>query len=178
MKDKTFVALLRGVMPTGKNKVPMAALRVALAKAGLENAQTYIQSGNVIVSSSLSQGELESLIHGVIAANFGGDIRVVARTPRQLGNIMKKTPFANVDNSKVYFSLLASKPAADRRKEFLAIDFSPDKVQIVGDVIYTLYATKHSDSKFNNNFYERKLKVAATTRNYNTMIKLIKLGSA
>lgn len=32
------------------------------------------------------------------------------------------------------------------------------------------------DSRFNNNYFERKLKVTATTRNFNTMTKLVKLG--
>ena len=58
------------------------------------------------------------------------------------------------------------------------IDFSPDQVQYWGNTIYTLYATKHSDSKFNNNYFERKLKVTATTRNLNTMTKLIAIASA
>ena len=53
----------------------------------------------------------------------------------------------------------------------------PDEVVLVDDIIYTLYATKYSDSKFNNNFYERKLKVAATTRNFNTMSRCVELST-
>jgi uncharacterized protein (DUF1697 family) len=45
---KKYAILLRGVMPTGKNRVPMAELRVALSNAGLSDVQTYIQSGNVM----------------------------------------------------------------------------------------------------------------------------------
>ena len=44
----TYVVLLRGVMPYGRNKVPMATLRTILSEAGLENVQTYIQTGNVV----------------------------------------------------------------------------------------------------------------------------------
>ncbi len=51
-------------------------------------------------------------------------------------------------------------------------------MRIVGDAIYTLCATKYSDSKFNNGFFERKLHVAATTRNFNTMTKLVELSTA
>jgi uncharacterized protein (DUF1697 family) len=50
---KTYVVLLRGVMPTGKNKVPMAQLRDVLSKAGFFNVRTYIQSGNVLVDTHL-----------------------------------------------------------------------------------------------------------------------------
>ena len=63
-------------------------------------------------------------------------------------------------------------------KEFIATDFSPDQVWYVKNTIYTLYATKHSDSKFNNNDFERKLKVTATTRKLNTMNKLVAMANA
>jgi len=63
-------------------------------------------------------------------------------------------------------------------RELVSTDFSPDQVRYVNNTIYTLYATKHSDSKFNNNFFERKLKVTATTRNLNTMLKLVALAAA
>jgi uncharacterized protein (DUF1697 family) len=77
---KTYIILLRGVMPTGKNKVPIALLRAALEKAGLKNVRTYIQSGNVVAESSLSQSRIEKLVHDVIKKRFGGDIAVLART--------------------------------------------------------------------------------------------------
>lgn len=165
-------------MPTGKNKVLMAPLRVALTKAGLEDVQTYIQSGNVVAASNLSQSRLEKLVHDIIAENSGGDITVVARTAAQFADTMKKNPFMRAEKSRLYFSLFASQPAPGLVKELLFTDFSPDKVRVVDDAIYTLYETKYSDSKFNNNFFERKLKIAATTRNFNTMTKLIELSSA
>ena len=58
---KTQIILLRGVTPTGKNKVPMTNLRVALEQAGLHGVGTYIQSGNVIDSSDLKQTKMEKL---------------------------------------------------------------------------------------------------------------------
>lgn len=69
-------------------------------------------------------------------------------------------------------------PGHDRLADLLATDWSPDEVRIVGDAIYTLCATKYSDSKFNNDFFERKLHVAATTRNFNTMTRLVALSTA
>ena len=161
----TFIILLRGLTPTGKNKVPMAPLRAALTKAGLTDVRTYIQSGNIIAASDLTQSKLESLVHEVIRKSFGGDIAVMARTSEQFAGILKRNPFADADGTKLYFSLLASEPDKKLLKELLTTDFSPDQVRCVHNTIYTLYATKHSDSKFNNNFFERKLKVTATTRN-------------
>lgn len=174
---KTFVILLRGVMPTGKNKVPMAPLRAALTAAGLGDVRTYIQSGNVIARSNLGQARLEALVHDVIADSFGADIAVVARTADQFENVMRKNPLAGADRSRLYFSLLAAMPAKDSIAELLSVDFSPDRVRIVDDAIYSWYATKYSDSRYNNSFFERKLKVAVTTRNFNTMTKLVELSA-
>lgn len=174
---KTFIILLRGVTPTGKNKVIMAPLRDALAEAGLVEVKTYIQSGNIIAKSKITQSEIEKLVHNVIERTSGGDIAVMARTREKFINIMKKNPFLNADTSRLYFSLLSSRPDSENATTFLNTDFSPDKIQIIDDVIYTLYATKYSDSRFNNNYFERRLKTAATTRNFNTMTKLIELSS-
>jgi uncharacterized protein (DUF1697 family) len=140
--------------------------------------RTYIQSGNVVALSSLTSIELEKLVHETIYRNFGGDIAVLARTPDQFSKILKHNPFKEEDGKRLYFSLPASEPDKKLLKEFLSTDFSPDKVRYVENTIYTLYATKHSDSKFNNNYFERKLKITATTRNLNTMNKLVAMASA
>ncbi|MET0072188.1 MAG: DUF1697 domain-containing protein [Candidatus Thiodiazotropha sp.] len=175
---KTFIILLRGVMPTGKNKVSMSLLQGALGEAGLENVQTYIQSGNLIASSNLTQAGIEELVHSTISQKFGGNIPVLARTPQQFSNILKRVPFQETDTKKLYFTLLAKNPNKHLLKEFTSIDHSPDHIIYEKNVIYTLYNTKHSDSKFNNNYFERKLKVTMTTRNFNTMNKLIELANA
>lgn len=171
----TFIILLRGVTPTGKNKVLMAPLRTALSKAGLKDVQAYIQSGNVIATSSLALPEVEKLVNEVIYESFGSDSAVLARTPEQLSEILKCNPFIDADGKRLYYSLLSAAPDKKRLEIFLSIDFSPDQVRFVNNTIYTLYATKHSDSKLNNNYFERKLRVTATTRNFNTMTKLVAL---
>jgi uncharacterized protein (DUF1697 family) len=173
----TQIILLRGVTPTGKNKVPMAPLRAALEDAGLKNARTYIQSGNVIAFTDLDQIALERLVHAVIKDNFGGDIVVMSRTASYFRKVLVNNPFNEADTSKVYFTLLSSKPETHILKEFLATEYAPDKIEVVDDMAYVLCATKYRDMKINNNFIERKLKVPATTRVYNTIAKLVEMSN-
>lgn len=175
---QTWIVLLRGVTPTGKNKVPMAALRAALETAGLEQVSTYIQSGNVIASSPLDRAALERLVHDVIAKEFGGDIVVLARTPAYFAQALARNPFAGADPARLYFTLLASPPEPGLLQSFMAPGYAPDKIEIVGDMAYVQCATKFSDMKINNNFIERKLKLSATTRVYNTIAALIALAAA
>ena len=175
---RTYVVLLRGVMPYGRNKVPMATLRTILSEAGLRDVQTYIQSGNVIAKSELKRAEIETLVHDAIRERIGAHIPAIARTAEQFRVIFEQNPFVNVDNTRVHFSLFHKIPSGEQREKFLLTDFSPDTVQLIGDTLYTLYNTKHSDSKFTNNFFEKQLKVTSTSRNFNTMSKLVELSSA
>ncbi|MCU0494020.1 MAG: DUF1697 domain-containing protein [Chloroflexaceae bacterium] len=175
---QTYIILLRAVTPTGKNKVPMVPLRAALEQAGLQQVRTYIQSGNVIATTDASQAELEQLVHHVIAREFGGDIAVLARSTDQFRTILAHNPFPSADPAKLYFTLLASTPAEALVNPFLATDYSPDQVRLIGDVVYVCCATQYSDIRPNNGFIERKLKVVATTRVYNTMARLMELSAA
>lgn len=174
---KTYILLLRGVMPSGKNKVPMAELRAALTDSGLTDVRTYIQSGNVIAKSDLNPIEISQLAHDTIKQKIGADITVITRTPGQIKQVLAGNPFPDADLSRLYYSLLLSPPAPELLQKFLELDFSPDELRVVGDTIYTLYATKLSDSKFTNNFFEKKLKIASTTRNFNTMSRLVELSA-
>ena len=68
-------------------------------------------------------------------------------------------------------------------QRFLAPGYTPDTIEVVGDMAYVLCAlcyvlcaTKYSDLKINNNFIARKLKTSATTRVYNTIRKIMELG--
>jgi uncharacterized protein (DUF1697 family)/predicted DNA-binding protein (MmcQ/YjbR family) len=175
-KDETYVILLRGVMPTGKNVVPMARLRQVLTKAGLGSVQTYIQSGNVIARSHLSRNEIQDFVHREIHKSFGAEIAVVARTAKEFAKILGAHPFGSAPAEKLYFTVLQTESQPALVKAFTAGDYSPDDIRLRKDVIYTLCATKYSDVKINNNAIERRLKVSATTRNYNTMAKLIELS--
>jgi len=174
---KHYAIFLRGVTPTGKNRVPMAELRAALSDAGLLDVRTYIQSGNVLAKSALDRSALQALVHEVIARDIGADIAAIARTHEQLKRVIAGNPFPLSAAARTYFSLLAVPPAAHLAAGLSQLDCSPDTVRVVGDAIYTLYATKHSDSKFTNNFFERKLKVAATTRNFNTLSRCVELSA-
>jgi uncharacterized protein (DUF1697 family) len=101
---KTWIILLRGVMPTGKNKVPMSLLRSALRAAGLHGVKTYIQSGNLVVSSDLQRQALEALVHNVIAEQFGGDNVVLAREPNYFRRALALNPFAGEYTARLYYS--------------------------------------------------------------------------
>ena len=175
---KAYIIFLRGVTPTGKNKVPMTPLRQVLAAAGLSDVRTYIQSGNVLVRSGLTASQVEKLVHDEIKKYFGGDLVVVARTPAQLRQIFKRNPFEGVDTAKTYFTILSNKPDESKVKTLVGQDFHPDMFVVSDKVVYVHCQVGYANTKLNNNFLEKKLGVSATTRNCNTMSKLIELSNA
>ncbi len=165
-------------MPTGKNKVLMAPLRAALENAGLKDVRSYIQSGNLVVSTALVQNRLETLVHDVIAGEFGGDIRVLARPVAYFRQVIRHHPFAGADPGKLYFTLLSAPPAKERLEPFLALKALPNQLELADDYVLFVTETSFSDLKIDNAFFERKLKVSATTRVYRTMEKLLALAEA
>lgn len=177
-KEKTtHVILLRGVMPTGKNKVPMAQFRLILEDLGFDGVRTYIQSGNALVTTKLSNQKIEGMVHLALKRKLGADIKVFARTISEFKSILKNCPFQDLKAQNHYFTLLSEVPSLSAKQWFAEMDFSPDQIILKKDVIYAEYSTRISDSKFNNNYFEKKLSVAATTRNSNTMVKLLAMAS-
>lgn len=174
---KTCIVLLRGVMPVGKNKVPMAQLRQVLTDAGFEDVRTYIQSGNVILRTALSASELEVRVRELIKEHIGPDLVVVVRTGAQLQKILDGDPFKDVDRSRVFYTVFAQNPSTQKVEELVGQDFSPEDVVITKDAAYLYIPGNAARSKLSNNFLEKRLGVSATTRNLNTMTRLIEMSN-
>ncbi len=176
-EQKTYVVLLRGVTPKGKNKVPMAQLRLILTEAGFDNVRTYIQSGNVLVNTKLSAKEIEMLVHELIKQYIGAYISVVVRTREQLSKILKENPFQEgFDPARVFYVLFKDNPTQEKCNALLEKEFGIEKLAISQTAAYLYLPENASRSKLSNRFIERKLEITATTRNLNTMKKLIELS--
>ena len=154
----------------------MAELREALAAEGFPEVKTYILSGNVILKSAQDRESIQSLVHNVILDKIGADITVIARTHDEIKDLFENNPFPIETSKRTYFTLFETMPEEDLIEEFIKLAKSPDEIVINQDSLYILFATKYSDSKFNNNFIERKLNIAATTRNFNTISRLLELS--
>jgi uncharacterized protein (DUF1697 family) len=173
-----WIVLLRGVMPTGRNKVPMAPLREALEAAGLRDVRTWIQSGNVLARSRRGQGALERLVHDVIHDTFGGDIAVLARPVAFFRDAVARNPFPDASPDELYYTLLSHKPEPVRLQALLAHDGGADRIAVDGDLAYVHCVGRYSDTRLNNACIERKLALPATTRIANTIHRLLEMCDA
>jgi uncharacterized protein (DUF1697 family) len=81
------IVLLRGINLGARNRIGMQELRELLASAGFEDVRTYLQSGNVVLSSRAAPEQVAHTCEQQIAARFGLDIQVVVRTREELAEV-------------------------------------------------------------------------------------------
>lgn len=176
---KTYIALLRGINVGGHKKILMRELRELLSKVGLEDVQTYIQSGNVILQSPEENMEkLELKIHDAIKKHFGFEVPVLVKTPGELQQTFDDCPFPEEKKVNSYFTMLYTVPDKELVEGVSQISYPNEEFVITESCIYFYCSVGYGNAKFNNNFFERKLKTTATARNYKTMVKLNAMSSA
>jgi len=173
---KTYIALLRGINVSGQKKMPMAELRSLLENMGLRNIRTYIQSGNVIFQSLEEDPKLlEQHIKNAIISHFGFEVPVLVKTGNALKLILDDCPFTPMKKERSYFTLLHAVPENKTVKDLQKMHYRNEEFVISDHCVYFYSSTGYGRAKCNNNFFEHKLKVTATTRNYKTMMKLLSL---
>lgn len=170
---KTYIILLRGINVSGKNKLPMEELRKILNNLGFQNVQTYIQSGNIILSSEEGKSEVCQKIQEGILQKFGYDIPVLARTPNEWKKVIDNYPFSIENHKIVAFAFLDSIP---KETDIEIKGQKEDKFKVVKDVVYLYCPSGFGKTKLTNKTLETKLKVTATTRNFKTTMKLLQMS--
>jgi uncharacterized protein (DUF1697 family) len=175
-----YAALLRAVNVTGRNRVPMAELRVALEALGLEDVVTYVQSGNVVFRSpSGTAAELAAAIARQIDEVFGLRIGVVVRSKAELAKVATSNPFLEQESDplKLHVIFLDARPKADAIAELDPGRSPPDRFEVHGREIYLHLSDGMGRTKLTIDYFERRLGVAATARNWKTVLKLVELTS-
>ncbi|MBE7641085.1 DUF1697 domain-containing protein [Salegentibacter sp. BLCTC] len=172
------IGILRGINVGGKRKILMADLKLLCEKLGLENVKTYIQSGNLIFNSDKQGFELENALEKGIAQEFGFDVPVIVRTEKELETSIYNNSFydKDVDISQLYLTFLKEKPAKQHIDKVSSLDHEPDKFKIKDKDVFILCEGKYHKSKLSNSFFEKQLRVGATTRNWKTVLKLLELA--
>ena len=157
----------------------MAQLRQFLSEdKAFENVQTWIQSGNVILDSELSATAIAEKVNTIIKENIGADLKIIVKTPSEIQTALANNPFGNgYDISRVFFTLFNNIPDEKLVSVLQSQDFGEDKFIFTPHAIYLFIPGSAAKTKLNNNFLERKLKIDTTTRNFNTLSKLLALSS-
>ena len=173
----TWIALLRGINVGGANRLAMADLRDLVTAAGHTRVSTYIQSGNVVLTSPRSdRAALAAEISSGIERSHGLMVTVVLRSPEELQAALEANPFsAESDGTRVLITFLSDAPSRDDIVRLEPERFIPDRFALRGAQLYGLYPNGAGRSKMTLDYFEKRLHVKGTARNLNTVAKLIAL---
>ena len=174
---KTYLALLRGINVGSNNRLPMSDLRVLLERNACTDVRTYIQSGNVILSTPVTDpAALERQITAAIAKRHGFAPRVLLLTRDELEQAVAANPFPQAADTptSVHLFFLAAAPKNPDLKSLEAFTVGGEAFALKGKVLYLHTPHGFGTSKL----AERAMKLIggeATARNWRTVTTLLQM---
>jgi uncharacterized protein (DUF1697 family) len=175
---QTYISMLRGINVSGQKQVRMADLKSMYELLGLENVQTYIQSGNVVFDSpEQDAAKLSKSIEAKIEETFGFSVPVLMRTADDFQRVIESHPFAKEDPIRVLVTFLYETPDRSKLDELSRYEDKVDKFVIGEQEIFLFCPGGYGKTKLSNNFFERKLGVLATTRNWKSVQAMYEMAS-
>ncbi|MEU5424382.1 DUF1697 domain-containing protein [Streptomyces olivoreticuli] len=180
MAIKAYAALLRGINVGGHRKVPMADLRALLTGLGLGDVRTHLQSGNAAFTGvEGDERELAARIGRAIEDHFGFAVDVLVRDHAYLKAVADACPFpaASLQPKQLHVTYFADPVTA---ADFAKVDgerFLPEDFRL-GDRALYLYAPEGLGRSKLADALGRAARGVATTRNWNTVSKLVELTGA
>ncbi len=175
-----IISMLRGVNVGGHNKIKMDALQALYESLKLRDAQTYVQSGNVIFRTE--EPDLTSLgkrIQNGIERKFGFRPDVILRTASELRDVIARNPFAKrrgIEPSKLLVTFLAEDPGAEARDKVRSIKADPEELRIEDRELYIYFHNGIGRAKLSLAAIERALKTPGTGRNWNSVTKMLEMA--
>jgi uncharacterized protein (DUF1697 family) len=176
-----YALLLRGVNVGAKNSLPMAELRKMLASVGCTDVQTYVQSGNAVFATKLGERALTKAIEDRLGRYMGRPIATTLRTRAQMKAVVDANPFGEVAKQPKYLcvTFLSHTPTKTEVQPLHARDWEPELFAVAGKEIYTWHPDGQGRSPLAAALGKLPLRGAVTTRNWNTVVKLLQmLGEA
>ncbi len=180
MVKTKYIALLRGINVSGKNKIKMVELRAMCQEMGFHNVKTYIQSGNIVFESEENNpGKLENKLKSRLFTTFGYDVKVMVRRQDYFQKTIEGNPFINpqVDIKYLHVTFLDKIPDSELAENLEHADYGTDEFRIVEDKVYLYFPNGYGRTKLTNRVFEKKLKAEATTRNWKTVSKLNEIAA-
>ncbi|TDQ41080.1 DUF1697 domain-containing protein [Aureibacillus halotolerans] len=170
----TYIAFLRGINVGGHKKVPMADLRKGLEGMGLEHVKTYIQSGNVVFTSNADKVSLRSDMEAHCLKVFGFHIDIALKTLKELQDIISSCPYDINDvpeGGNVYFVLATDELPDTMETELATRADGKDDYTLTGHTLFLFLRQSIRTTPL-----AKAIKTDVTTRNWNTMHKLLALA--
>ena len=178
---QTYISILRGINVSGHKMIKMDTLRGIYESMGFKHVQTYIQSGNVVFQGKkIQHQELEKKISKKIQETFGHEVPVLIKEAEELRGVLNNNPFLQKrkeDVSKLHLTFLSGEPEQVKIDKMKEGNYASDEFIVDGRNIYLFCPHGYGNTKLNNSFFENKLKLVATTRNWKTINELLTIAN-
>jgi uncharacterized protein (DUF1697 family) len=155
----THIGFLRAVN-IGKRPYKTADLRAALAKAGYEDVDTYIQTGNVRITSPLrARAKVESELEAVFLADRGFEVPTMVFSPAELRELVEEAASVPTAPPAVahYVSLLKQPASAAAVRAAEALSLPGETVVVRGRAVHLLYDIPYGQARLSGAKLERAL---------------------
>jgi uncharacterized protein (DUF1697 family) len=181
-KMQKYLCFLRGIN-IGNKRMKMTELKEALNTLGYSNIETYIQTGNIVFESNkkLSNKEFEKEIENSILEVFEFEVPNVVIKKEEYQLIVEENPFLSSEKKEsnkkeeLYLTLFCDE-IVEKNIELESTDDKDNQYFIKNNVAYLFISKSYSKSKINNSFFEKKLKINATSRNWKTIKKMLHIS--
>ena len=166
----TFVALLRAVNVGGTGTLQMTDLRAIAEEAGLEDARTYIQSGNLVFRSDRGPEAIKAALEDGLRIYAGKPVEVVLRTAAEMRTVLDANPFPDAAPNRIGVLFLDGAPSRDSAEEAKGCT---DEEIVLGDrEVFVHYPSGMGRSRL-----RMRTMAKGTVRNLNTVAKLVALAT-
>jgi uncharacterized protein (DUF1697 family) len=168
---KVYVALLRAINVGGTGKLPMTELRELCEGCGFKDVATYIQSGNVVFRSKLSESGVKRALESALARKMGKPFGALIRTGAELEAVLGGNPFTQASPARVLVLFLDAPPAPDCLDEVVIP--GGEELALRGRELYMFFPDGMGQSKL-----KIPLQKVGTARNLNTVTQVAALARA
>ncbi len=173
----TFVAMLRGINVSGRNRLAMEDLRGMVVDAGGKDVQTYIQSGNAVFTSGRSPTAIVKALENRLNEVLGNPVPVLVRTEGELDRVIEANPFLpRHDPQVLHVTFMDAAPDPVAVESVATTRTDDDQLHVIGREVYLLCSNGYGKTKLTNTFLERRFGSQATTRNWRTITTLAQMA--
>lgn len=177
MKEKYWLVLLRAVNIGGRGKLPMAELRKVLSDSGFRDVKTYIQTGNILVSTPLSRSQVESRVEEILIEHFDLSRPALALTYEELDLALNNNPFPEADEIPQRLHLMFLKGSVRFDPEAFEVLCDNGEQFALIDKVFYLYTPNGAAKSKAANRYEKFVNCdMITARNLNSCKKILALA--
>jgi uncharacterized protein (DUF1697 family) len=175
----TFIALLRGINVSGRNKIAMPDLCLLCADLGWDSVQSYIQSGNLLFRAGHSPAALETTLEAAIERHFSLSIPVIVRAANAWPAYVAGNPYPGATQREpnlVMLALSKAPPKPEAVAQLRERATAGERIVQAGDALWIHYSSGAGRSKLSPALLDRLVGSPVTTRNWRTVLKLHQLA--